>query len=431
MSTTRRKNTPNEERVLVHPYVIKLDLKTQQLDRLVNRIYEIADSNLLVTDTRTGEAKFDLNLDFADKLDSMSTIVSGLARSLSEKATSIREQIAKAIDDKRQVEIEEVDFIPPTKKRIKTEVLSSDEENENTPPAENERDGHFMYHKRNENDSEIHSFVCKPNECNSVFRDQNEFRNHQSQHEQEFYTCLRCNKVFRTVQSFDNHQKSHSASHTCSVCGQFFNLKTSLTNHSKIHLNLKLKCSQQNCDKTFSQRSNQLQHIQYGHKNTRTVKCTHCEKYYYTPNNMRAHRYFKHGIIGDITPGHPNFGKRVPLPEQRRQERLKKKTVSKLSKKLASDNAIPTSIAGPLASPPQQVSNTTSVTPDPAPAPLTPNPGRRQRNRSRARPRNSAPIPPPTPSPPRPPQTRQQTQKQDSLKLLLDINDDDLPDINI
>ena len=260
------------EGISVHPYVIKLDIKMQQLDRLVNKIYEIADCNMILTNESTGECKFELNSHFADKLDSVSTIVVGLGKQIAEKATSVREKIESVIDQKRDMqEIQFIGVLEPTVKKIKTEVLSDSDGENNSPDKEN-RDGHFRYAKSNENDGEIHSFHCKY--CPGVFRDTNEFRNHQAQHSQEFFKCLMCDKIFRTVMSFENHQKSHSTSYTCSICGQFFQLKTSLKNHSQVHLNLKLKCSHQNCSRTFRQHSNQLHHIQWGHKTTRDVQCT-------------------------------------------------------------------------------------------------------------------------------------------------------------
>ena len=137
--------------------------------------------------------------------------------------------------------------------------------------------------------------------------------------------------------------------------------------------------------------------------------------------------YYKHGIIADITPGHPKYGMRVPLPEQRRQQRAKNKLRKQEAKKIGSD-AIPTQIAGPLCSPPPQIS---SAAVSVSPAPFTPI--RRERNRSRARHpgSQSTPRPSPTLSPPRPPQMRQQTRKESSstAKPNDDDSDEDLPNI--
>ena len=412
----------SEEGANVHPYAIKLDLNMEQLDRLVNKMYENADCKMILTNVTTGDATYDINLRFADKLDSISTIVSGLGKRIAEKATSIRDTVASLLEKKdNSGEIQFIGEIEPSKKRIKTELLSSDDEDENAPPTD-KRDGHFRYAKTNENDAAIHSFHC--NECDGVFRDRNELRNHIGQHAKEFYKCLVCEKIFRTVNSFENHKISHSASHTCSICGQFFKLKSSLTNHNQVHLNLKLPCTHQNCDKTFKQRSNQLLHIKWGHNNTRDVKCTHCEKYYFTPNNMRSHRHYKHGIIADITPGHPEYGLRVPVPEIRRKERERRKQQKKLNE------SIPSQISGPLCSPPPQLTDDDNNQPKPGTSTSTP---RKERNRSRSR-NPSTPAGRPQ-VPPRPPQTRQQTRSQlsapEPLKTNIDeLNDDELPEIN-
>ena len=111
--------------VEVHPYVIKIDMKLEQLDRLVNKIYEIADCNLILTNEKSGDSTYDLNLQLADKLDSASTIVTGLGKRIAEKATSIRQKVADAIDEKSKgEEIHLIGVIEPATKKIKTEVLS-------------------------------------------------------------------------------------------------------------------------------------------------------------------------------------------------------------------------------------------------------------------------------------------------------------------
>ena len=119
----------------VHPYVIKMQLKMQQLDKLVNKIYDIADCNMVLTNDKTGDASYDLNLQFADKLDNISTIVSGLGKRIAEKATSIRAKVASELENKNNSrEIQFIGEIEPSKKRIKTEALSSDDEN--APPTD-------------------------------------------------------------------------------------------------------------------------------------------------------------------------------------------------------------------------------------------------------------------------------------------------------
>ena len=93
----------------------------------------------------------------------------------------------------------------------------------------------------------------------------------------------------------------------------------------------------------------------------RDVPCTHCDKMFMRPNNMRSHCYYKHGIIQDITPGHPKFGLWVPLPEQRRLARQKKAEEKAKRNKLS--QPIPTQISGPLSSSPPQNTQDTPATP--------------------------------------------------------------------
>ena len=67
----------------------------------MNQIYEIADSNLILTDARTGLNDFTMNELFAKKLDDVSKNVTGLAQRIQDKATELCDKIDKAIDTKR------------------------------------------------------------------------------------------------------------------------------------------------------------------------------------------------------------------------------------------------------------------------------------------------------------------------------------------
>ena len=200
---------------------------------------------------------------------------------------------------------------------IKHELLdtSSEEEEEDTQPAAKKKktannsfagepDGHFQYTKQKENNAASHHFVCDL--CEVVFRDTNGLRNHESTHAMEFYHCMKCFKVFQSVRAFENHRASHTSSHTCDICGKFFNLKTTLTNHLQIHSTDKMKCSHHGCTKTFKWRQNQLEHIQWVHRDTKDVPCTHCPKMFQTPMSMRTHRVNTHRTVPEITPGHPD-----------------------------------------------------------------------------------------------------------------------------
>ena len=207
----------------------------------MNSVYDIADSNLILSDAKTGLNDFSMNHDFADQLDSLAKEVDGLSKYMTEKAAEIRERVDTAMQNKRKIQgvhfltevtnqmkkcdeaqrqTKKTDYKRSEDFRIPTEWLdTSDEEEEQLElePAETDKgkkkkqlkkpeqqlgepDGHFMYSKTNENDPEAHSFMCK--HCQKTFRDRNDLRNHSGHHKMEFYTCLLYAKVFRSIRAF-------------------------------------------------------------------------------------------------------------------------------------------------------------------------------------------------------------------------------------
>ena len=64
---------------LQHPYSVKLDTRLSKLNALLNNIYEVADGNLLVSNTEMGLTDFSINEKFAKKLKEASKRVAGLA----------------------------------------------------------------------------------------------------------------------------------------------------------------------------------------------------------------------------------------------------------------------------------------------------------------------------------------------------------------
>ena len=195
-------------------------------------------------------------------------------------------------------------FVPTCDFRIKTEHLDSSMEEEDIVEIfPGEPYGHFVQPKTNKNPPEVHSFKCEI--CKAVFRDQNELRNHNSNHKMEFYHCLVCHKYLRLPQSFENHQASHNGSKQCSECGTYFALKMSLYNHMQVHSTERMKCSHDDCLCAFKHCQNQLEHIQYSHRKTKDVPCSICKKMFQMPTSMRAHRKHWHGAAHNLIPGHP------------------------------------------------------------------------------------------------------------------------------
>ena len=56
----------------IHPYVIKLNMELEMMRHVMNNIFDMADSNLVLTDAKSGLNDFSMNYEFADKLDNLS-----------------------------------------------------------------------------------------------------------------------------------------------------------------------------------------------------------------------------------------------------------------------------------------------------------------------------------------------------------------------
>ena len=84
-----------------HPYIIKMDIKLTKMQQIMNSIFEIADTNMIITDAKSGVNDYTMNHVFADRLDNISKEVIGLSKCLTEKAAAIRTHVDRALDDKR------------------------------------------------------------------------------------------------------------------------------------------------------------------------------------------------------------------------------------------------------------------------------------------------------------------------------------------
>ena len=307
---------------------MKLNIKLTQLNTLLNKIYALADNNLLVSNAETGLNDYSISEKYSKKLESASKLVASFANRLSEQAAVIMDKVDKAHDMKRNKQdvlfAEEVTnpklkcpetrkhnrikFIPSTDTsvfRIKRECISDDEEDKVADePVSSELDGRFMYPKINKNPAESHKFHC--DHCNNVFHDQNKLRNHYTNHRIEFFTCFACDMLLCSMRSFEDHQKSHTSEYKCEICSKSFLLKTSFINHAQVHSNEVMHCSKEGCNRTFKHQQNHLEHIRWGHRKNKECPCNVCGKMFQTPTNMRAHRVKIHGFMEELLPGHPH-----------------------------------------------------------------------------------------------------------------------------
>ena len=293
-------------KTLQHPFMSKLQSRIKKVNVLMEQIFENANCDLVITDVNKGVMDYEMNRKFTKKMEKLSKELASMSIRISEVASSISDKVDAALNKKdvkqgiifieevtEQKQKSDLAKIHPRTKfkthlRIKTEHIESTTDDDIVKIYAGKTDGHLTYPKSNENPAESHNFVCKI--CKAVFRDNHELCNHASNHTMEFYECLQCHKYLRSMRSFENHQASHKASHQCQQCRKTFALKTSLYNHSQVHSDNRMHCSYPGCQHTFKHEQNQLEHITWGHHDTKDVPCTICKKMFQTPTSMRAHR---------------------------------------------------------------------------------------------------------------------------------------------
>ena len=87
-----------------HPYVIKLDIKLSKLNKQLLAIYDLADSDLILSVACTGVNDFCVNETFTKKLDDILKRLASLSKQVTDKATSLPDKIDKAVENKAQLQ---------------------------------------------------------------------------------------------------------------------------------------------------------------------------------------------------------------------------------------------------------------------------------------------------------------------------------------
>ena len=95
---------------LVHPYILKLDPRQDKILCMLNRLYELADNDMVICDCCTGLNDYSMNRKFADKLDNLTKVLVTMSMKCCEKATELRNKISDA-EDKKHVANQEIFFI--------------------------------------------------------------------------------------------------------------------------------------------------------------------------------------------------------------------------------------------------------------------------------------------------------------------------------
>ena len=294
---------------------------------MLQGIYELADNDLIVAEHESGVNDYDMQCEFASKLEKVAKDLVKLSNDCTKQASHIWEKIQHYQDNKHTLQdayfVQEVfkdsqkvqeahdpypkEFIRDETVLIKHEhypITISDDESDDDVPLSGDLDTKFKYAQKNANEELLHNYNCE--DCDQVFRDTQELRNHQSNHHKELYWCMQCNTVCRLVRSFYNHsQADHAFIYSCPFpdCDDTFLLKTSLQNHEQTHSNFRHTCRLTGCGKQFKFHSSYLEHITYRHRDSKSVECPICKKMYWTPSSMRSHRAKIHGLVTEMFRG--------------------------------------------------------------------------------------------------------------------------------
>ena len=315
---------------LPHPTCFELKAKFDSLTKIMDNIFDIADQDLVITVTDSGEPDMTSNYQLTKCMLKLSESLFALAEQCSDKADVLTEQINRYRDE--NADGNKVQFLAeiknpalkdalcqlrnplPVKKtgefvtwQVKQEgrpVYVSDDEDSDEEQIifGGDPDTRFSKTKENQNDEQVHHYKC--GKCEKVLRSLPELRNHASDHSKEFYTCIKCLRSLRTYASFKKHRKTHYTDPLkCQTCGDVFKLQSSLTNHLQKHDN-KLKCDKEGCGKTFQYRQGFLDHRTYGHLATKTVKCPLCPGMFQTRGSMHTHKWKYHGHVKTLVKGY-------------------------------------------------------------------------------------------------------------------------------
>ena len=302
--------------------MLKYDASETKLHGLLNKLFDLASNDLILTDRDSGLNDYEPTLKFADRLDSLSEVLIGLSKDCVEKATAIRTTVeglkekkinmqevleigtvtnladaCPLIKERAELKIPLEDWITDETQLLKREPLFYISESESDDDETGNMDIKFKFAKYNNNEKDYHQCA----ECGKKFRDQQMLRNHLSNHITEIYRCMKCMNIFRSERSFANHSATHNNPKTfrCTEpsCGAVFNMKTSLQNHMQKHSD-PMECNK--CGRTYQYRQGYLEHITYRHLEAKSIPCPGCNKLFWTPTQMRSHRTRYHGPASDM-----------------------------------------------------------------------------------------------------------------------------------
>ena len=100
----KKVHAEQDKSYLQHPYTLKLQTRKCKLRDIMLKIFQLADSDMIVCDVETGLNDYTKNLKFADELDDITKHLICLSQECTEKANMVRDHIEQAQEDKHLVQ---------------------------------------------------------------------------------------------------------------------------------------------------------------------------------------------------------------------------------------------------------------------------------------------------------------------------------------
>ena len=97
----KKKNKRSSRDKLKHPYILKFESHEFKILTSLNKMFELADNDLVICDRRTGLNNYSINLKFADKLDNLAKSLVTMSNKCYQQAMAIHNKISESQDKKR------------------------------------------------------------------------------------------------------------------------------------------------------------------------------------------------------------------------------------------------------------------------------------------------------------------------------------------